>query len=556
MRHLISHSILQRVLACLACAFLYTDVAGAADDSAHELAAARAAWKQTEVLEVQARKLRENPDAKVTDLIDVSDQTYLAFREAEAHFRKALGAVPPNAEGKAEFARFVTEFLRFLYSQQQFVEATKEIQSLVNSSASAALPAPDVGRLWRLLGALHEQSGRLYQACDAYKHAQEADPTNPKNVLERAVALNAWESPEEAAQILKVWLDKPTPCTAEELSFGWYTYGYALELSGRLGPAQDAYKQARLTAEKALDEGTVSLAEQARFAVRRLRYLERKLAADVPAALSTPAFLSPKSLSDPYFFMNGAQRYSVACEFQRVGLEWKRIWVRSRRAYEEQREWEFDLPLPDFARDSLGTYWPMGPYYDLGPAVVALRAAVTISPELARANRELGHCYLIMSDYKSARSYLELASLNDPLSPTGLLNVAEARMNMGDYAAAREALEKLLGWAPNFGPAHLRIARAISRTSKVERDLDDALDEIDHAQQVGVEVAVLAPVRRMVLNLRIKAERGEKLPGALAAAAAQDAPERSNNTIRPDLLFAPMSDVPPAMPNDDTHPAP
>ena len=114
---------------------------------------------------------------------------------------------------------------------------------------------------------------------------------------------------------------------------------------------------------------------------------------------------------------------------------------------------------------------------DNGSSVQAagkLRAVVQIRPNDVDANYYLGYLALRDDDPKAAMQYLEIAVASDPARPEGHLDLARARLALGDENGATAALGPLFAMDAGHPNAHYLIAR-IALKKGVREEADRAL---------------------------------------------------------------------------------
>lgn len=432
---------------------------------------ARQHWEQGDQLGIEARRVARTEG----DPIPLLDRQIAAYEAAELKYLEALKQSPSHP-----YALF--DYGRLLIAQRRYRDARRCLESALKSPRmKKAFLASERADLMRILGGLVERAGEWTRAIDLYRSSMAVHPEDPRNRLSLAIALCAWDDSVEPIELLQPW-QKPAEglrtVTPAIRSLGLYTLGYALEEDGRPEEAVEAYRQAKRVAKEAGPAETAGVAEQAQLALRRLApVMERLKDKEARAALLKAAQLCRE----------GWRRRQDALQ------DWT-AFNEARNALNDART------LKD--RERLRGEEPLLSFFD---AVRCFSEATNAYSHYARGYRQQGFCYLALMERRAALPQLKAAVLYDPHSPAGLAALGEIQLSHSSPEEAQQTFERLLHVEPQYGPAHLGLARSLFRQVVTERDLDRVLQALDRAKALGADL-------RTIVRLEIdSAERQERL---------------------------------------------
>jgi Flp pilus assembly protein TadD len=303
-----------------------------------------------------------------------------------------------------------------------------------------------------------------------------ANPEDPRNRLSLAIALCAWDDSAEPIELLQPWQEPPQglrTVTPAIRALGLYTLGYALEQDGRPDEAEKAYRQAQDLAEEAGAAETAGVAEQAELAGQRLAPILAELKKE-----------------------DHRKALSQANQLCREGWRRRQDALHDWRAFNKARlELKNARVLQE--RERLQAQEPLRSFYS---AIRCFSGATQAYPTHARAYRQHGFCYLTLMERRAALPQLKAAALYDPYSPSGLAALGEIQLAQGDFSDAQQTFERLLHVEPEYGPAHLGLAKALFHQIRTERQVDRVLQCLERAKSLGADI-------RSVMRLEIDANR-------------------------------------------------
>jgi TolB-like protein/DNA-binding winged helix-turn-helix (wHTH) protein/Tfp pilus assembly protein PilF len=129
-------------------------------------------------------------------------------------------------------------------------------------------------------------------------------------------------------------------------------------------------------------------------------------------------------------------------------------------------------------------------YWDWREAEDHFQRAVELAPNYETAHRFYSFYLACMGRHDEALAFAEQARRLDPVSPRALMNVALVLYLARRYDEAIAHVEDTLELAPDFGPAHVLLARVFVAQGRPER----AVDQMAHARNLlGSRPDVVTP---------------------------------------------------------------
>ncbi|MCZ7647150.1 MAG: tetratricopeptide repeat protein [Planctomycetota bacterium] len=473
-----SRSLWLLLLACAGAAPLARAGAVENPDVAPLLSKAHDAWQQADELKRRARKQLLEEAAGQVDPIQLLQDMERADALAEEAYWAALKL-------DAQHPRALAEFGRFLASRERFAEATLRLDLVLDGERGrAAFLPPERADLLRTLGGTLERGGQTRRAVERYREAAKLNPDDPRNALSLGVALCVLGQHAEARREFDALLTRPGLANPHR-ALAAYQLAYVHEMLADPERALALYQDARKLAEGAGAQDLAGVCEIARLAERRVRRL-------VHAFKAQP---------------EERERYRDAAHLFALGQELKRKALADHEAFEAARA---EL-LKDARREDVDAF-EQEPLRSFQEAMVYFQIALDAHPKFAPAQIELGLSHFALARLEDSRTHLEAAALYDPLSPRALTALGEVRMLMDDWEGAAESFTKLMSVDPQYGPAHLGLARALAKLHRSPRDCSAALDALDRAAQLGADPLVVRSLRQPVREMLAALERGEKVP--------------------------------------------
>jgi len=478
------------------------------------LTKARTAWQLSTRMGELARKEMYSEQSRTEEVNKLYNEQLTALQSAEQALRQALRLNPKHPFALEEFGRFLRE-------GEYFAEAALRYEQLLQwPGVKDVFSSVERADMHRSLGGLLERSGLILRALEHYSKAVDLASTDARNLLSLAVALNAQRDYTAVLELLKdvdadTWKGRELAPVVRALAL--YHFAYALEETGRLDEAVQAYTRAHAVAKETKAEQAEETTVQAKFAARRVKLFIKELKNEKRKEGEQEIFDAPARFARAQFQCDEGTRQLAA---ERVCLRAAGVAQNQARAFDKValRFWasgSVGLALHAEAV-SLHAQTVCAEQQHAGLELlrktkVAFDAAVQIYPKCARAHQELGFCHLRLLETKAAEPRLEAALLYDPLSPALLSGLSETRMMLGDWAGAEELFTRLTLSAPHCGPAWLGLARVGVKIHPTSKGLHMALDHLARAERIGADTVTLAATRKTVLDLQARVERGEKI---------------------------------------------
>jgi len=481
------------------------------------LTKARVAWQLSNRLGEEARKEMFSEQPRTEEVNKLYNDQIKAHQGAEQAFRQALRLNPKHPFALEEFGRFLRE-------REYFSEAALRYEQLLQLPAAKGVFADvECADMHRSLGGLLERTGQGTRALEHYRKAVELGSADARNVLSLAVAFNAQRAYEEALALLKdidagTWKGREPAPGLRALAI--YHYAFALEETGRLDEAAQAYTHAHKAAAETKSEQAEETAEQAKLAARRVRLFVKDLKNEKRKEGAQEVFDAPERFARAQFQCDEGARLQTeerAClrassaaqnQARAFGKAARQFWISGTAGLALHAE------TVALHAQSVSLEKQRAGLELLRKAMAAFDAAVQLYPKCARAHQELGFCHLRLLESKAAEPHLDAALIYDPLSPALLSGLSETRMMLGDWAGAEDLFTRLTLSAPYFGPAWLGLARVGAKIHPTPKGLQSALDHLDRAERIGADPAMLATTRKTVRDLLARVERGEKITPA------------------------------------------
>lgn len=444
-------------------------------DVGPRLLEARQMWEQGDQLGIEASRIaRSNGDP-----IPLLDQQIALYDAAEMKYLEALKLSPAHPHALFDYGRL-------LAAQKRYRDARQRLEgALASPRLERAFLPSERADLMRTLGCILERSGGWVRAIELYRDAMKINPDDPRNRLSLAIALCAWDDPVESIELLSPWQAPPEglrSVTPPIRALGLYTLGYALEEDGRYEVALQAYRQAETLSADAGTNDAIGVGEQSRLALRRLvPYVERLKRDGLVEALARTT------------------------QFCRVGWRHRQEALRDKAAFVTARQRLWDARTAQ-EKDQIRQQEPLSSFY---AAVRSFEAAVQTFPGYARAYREQGLCYLALVELRAALPQLEASILYAPYSPGGLAALGETQLSSNEPEKAVETFRNLLRIEPEYGPAHLGLARALLRHPRDEREIDVALQSLDRAKSLGADMRTILRLEIDAADVQERLRKGE-----------------------------------------------
>jgi len=434
---------------------------------------AREQWNQAKQIEERIRKSKPEDD-----YIKLLGQLEATYQKAVDIYTQAMRESPQNPI-------VLSDLGRLSLARHDLVQARKFLASSVTTDEAAKiLTAVERADIHRTLGGLLERTGVIHVALQHYKRAFTLNGTDVRNRLSLAIAQCASGSAHEAADLLRSFCETlparetQTPVQQNVSALAQYTLALALEEIGQPEDALTNYQAAyeRCSApEKAENWGVL---ERSEAAVARLED-----AFDAMAELKKNRDIENKKreeLKKP-LLPDERENYATAARWVGEGLKIRneamadKLFLEAlasarvsggeptREALAKTENWETFLIGMDF-----------------------FQRAATIFPRFGRAYYELAASNVMLGRYGAARKLLEEAVACSPNNIATLNLYGEVLLQLGQWSEAQKTFKRLRAIEPESARANLGWAQATGGLKNDAKQVSQAIDALDRAEQLGV----------------------------------------------------------------------